>query len=138
MRVDPQPADPKRGALEQIHDFDDTVVAILRDRGVADEVGSQLSAAGYDYEILEGEEGKTHLDPAGESGAGATLKRLLNAFGDQYRVLDELNDHLDEGSLVISVDSKPDEAGEAVAILQEHGGEFIWKLGAWTYTQIGE
>jgi len=123
---------------DEIHDFDDTVVAILANEPSVDDVLRDLSASGYEVEVLRGEEGKAHLDPAGASGPTATIKRLLNAFGDQYRVLDRLNEALDEGMLVISVDSKPDEATEAIEILQNHGGEFIWKLGAWTYTQIAE
>lgn len=124
--------------MSEIHDFDDTVVAILDDEEEAREVTAELSAAGYDFEILAGEEGKQHLDVSGESGPGATIRRLLNAFGDQYRVIEELHNELDAGKLVISIDSKPDAAGEAVRILQDNGGEFIWKLGSWTYTKIGE
>jgi hypothetical protein len=45
---------------------------------------------------------------------------------------------LDDGNLVISVEAEPDEADEAVRILQDHDGEFIWKLGSWTYTRVGE
>lgn len=124
--------------MDEIHDFDDTVVAIIHDGAMADEVVDELTAAGYEVEVLEGEEGKSHLDPAGDSGPTATLRRLLNAFGDQYRVIERLNAELDKGSLVISVDAEPDEAAEAIRVLQDHGGEFIWKLGTWTYTRIGE
>ena len=124
--------------MNEIHDFDNTVIAILDDEQKARDVTAELSAAGYEYELLVGEEGKAHLDVAGESGPGATIKRLLNAFGDQYRVIEELNAELGDGKLVISIDSKPNEADEVVRILQESGGEFIWKLGTWTYTKIGE
>ena len=124
--------------MNEIHDFDNTVIAIFDDEQEARDVTAELSAAGYEYELLVGEEGKAHLDVAGESGPGATIKRLLNAFGDQYRVIEELNAELGDGKLVISIDSKPNEADEVVRILQESGGEFIWKLGTWTYTKIGE
>lgn len=124
--------------LSEIHDFDDTVVAILSDTERAETAVAELTAAGYDIEILEGEEGKQHIDPAGESGAVATVKRLFNAFGDQYRLLERLAAELDDGNLVISVEAEPDEAKEAVRILQDHDGEFIWKLGSWTYTRVGE
>lgn len=88
--------------------------------------------------MLEGEQGKKHIDPAGETGPVATVKRLLNVFGDQYRVIERLNAALDEGDTVISVDAKPDDATRAVEILQDHGGEFIWKLGSWTYSQAAD
>lgn len=124
--------------MEEIHDFDDTVVAVLDDRETADEVVDRLTEAGYDYELLESEEGKSHLDPAGESGPGATLKRLLNVFGDQHRVMEHLNRQLDDGKIVMSVDAKPEDADRAVQLLKDNGGEFIWKFGTWTYTRAGD
>lgn len=124
--------------LAEIHDFDDTVVAILSDAEKAEAAVARLEAAGHNIEILEGEEGKEHLDPAGESGPIATVKRLLNAFGDQYRLLERLYSELDDGNLVISVEAEADEADDVVRILQDHDGEFIWKLGTWTYTRVGE
>ncbi|MFZ0012943.1 MAG: hypothetical protein WAL25_02395 [Acidimicrobiia bacterium] len=124
--------------MSEIHDFDNTVVAILSQESEAEGALSELTAAGFEVEVLRGQEGKEHLDPAGETGAMATVKRLLNAFGDQYRVIDRLYEELDEGNLVISVDATSDEAGEAVGILQDHDGEFIWRLGTWTHTRIGE
>lgn len=124
--------------MEEIHDFDDTVVAILDEEPAVRDAVESLSEAGYDYEVLRGDQGKEHLDPAGESSPAATVKRLLNVFGDQYRVLDRLHAELDKGKMVVSVDSKPDEATEAIRILQDHGGEFIWKLGTWTFTRIGD
>jgi hypothetical protein len=129
---------PERQLLAEIHDFDDTVVAIVSDPEKAEAALAGLKAAGYDIEILEGEEGKEHLDPGGESGPIATVKRLLNAFGDQYRLLERLNAELDDGNLVISVEAEPDQADDAVRILQDYDGEFIWKLGTWTYTRVGE
>jgi hypothetical protein len=123
---------------DEIHDFDNTVVAILdRDPAVRDAEAS-LTAAGYEIEVLRGEAGKRHLDPEAHGGAGATIKRLLNAFGDQQRILERLEKRLDQGQVVISVDSKPDDADEAIDILRDHGGEYIWKLGTWTFTRIGE
>lgn len=123
--------------MEEIHDFDDTVVAVFDDRETANEVVDRLAEAGYDYELLEGEAGKAHLDPAGE-GPGGTLKRLLNVFGDQQRVTEHLNQQMDGGKIVISVDAQPEDADEAVRVLKDNGGEFIWKFGTWTYTPVGD
>ena len=121
-----------------VHDFDNTVVAILDRDPVTQNAVDRLAEAGYDFEVLTGGEGKEHLDPAGEQSAAATIKRLVNAFGDQYRVLDTLYEELDKGNLVISVDTVPDQVDEAVRILQDHGGSYIWKFGTWTFTPIGE
>jgi hypothetical protein len=124
--------------VDEIHDFDDTVVAVFDDSSVVPDVTGELAAAGYRYEVLQGDDGRRHLDPGGETGAGATVKRLLNVFGDQYRVLEHLYEKLDEGAVVVSVDAEQGATGDAVEILQNHDGEFIWKLGAWTYTQVAE
>lgn len=105
----------------------------------SDDVVSELRAAGYEVEVLRGASGKEHLDPGGKSGGAiSTVKRLLNAFGDQYRVLKHLHDELDAGKQVVSVDISPDEADEAVRILRDHDGEYVWKFGSWTYTEIGD
>lgn len=124
--------------MAETHDFDDTVVAVLDNREAADEVVDRLTETGYEYELLEGKGGKAHLDPAGDSGSGATLKRLLNVFGDQHRVLDHLNQQLEDGKVVISVDAKPEDADAAAKVLQDNGGEFIWRFGTWTYTRAGD
>lgn len=103
------------------------------------DVVAQLRGAGYDVEVLSGASGKKHLDPGGESGgAASTVKRLLNAFGDQYRVLEHLYMELDAGKQVVSVDASADEADDAIRILKENDGEYIWKFGSWTYTEIGD
>lgn len=124
--------------MAEIHDFDDTVVAVVSDSNNAEAATAELTGAGYEVEVLQGETGKEHLDPAGESSPVATVKRLINAFGDQYRVLERLTAELDEGKLVISVKAEADEAEQAIQIIQDQGGEFIWKLGTWTYARIGE
>lgn len=133
-----QRASKERKSVDEIHDFDDTVVAVFDDASVVDDVAAELGTAGYRYEMLQGDEGRRHLDPGGDTGPGATIKRLLNVFGDQYRVLEHLDEEMERGAVVVSVDSEPDAAADAVEILQDHGGEFIWKLGAWTYTQVAE
>ena len=124
--------------MAEIHDFDDTVVAVIPKASDLDSIAAELAAAGYEYELIQGESGKRHIDPDGAQGVGATVKRLLNAFGDQYRIIEKLNDELDDGRTVVSVAAKPDEAGEAVRILDAANCEFIWKLGSWTYTQVSD
>lgn len=123
--------------MDEIHDFDNTVVAILDSDDDAEAAVDRLGAAGYVNEVLRAEEGKPHLDPEGDSRPEATLKRLFNKFGDQYRVIDERVEKLDHGNLVVSVDTDPVDASETVKIHQDTGGEFIWKLGTSTYTRVG-
>jgi len=123
---------------KDIHSFDDTVIAVLDTKPAVSDAIEGLAREGFEYEVIQGEEGREHLDPTGEEGVVATVKRLISAFGDQYRILEQLDDELAEGKIVVSVKTEPDEAAEAVKILQDHGGHFIWKLGTWTFTPIGE
>lgn len=122
--------------MPEVHDFDDTVVAIFDQPSVAEEAIRDLKEAGYEYELLEGEDGMRQLDPAGQTGAKATLKRILTAFGDQFRIAERLGAELAKGAVVLSVDAGSEVADDAARILKEHGGEFVWKLGAWTYAQV--
>jgi hypothetical protein len=117
------------------HSFENTVVAVLA-AGSSDDALQQLSAAGYEYEVMEGESGGKHLDPGGVVGIWSALKRAAAALGDETRVLDRLESALAEGKLVVSVDISEREGKQAVSILREHGGEFIWKFGDWTFTPI--
>lgn len=124
--------------MSEVHDFDNTVVAILEHQPAVRDASAGLSESGYVFEILEGKEGREHIDPGGHDGLMATVKRLVNAFGDQYRIIDQLDAALEEGKTVVSVEIEDEDPTEAISILRDHGGRYIWKLGNWTFTRIGE
>jgi len=117
------------------HSFENTVVAVLS-AGSSNEAFERLSAAGYVFEVMEGESGSRHLSPGEKEGFWAALKRAAAALGDETRVLDRLDSELAEGNIVVSVDISGREGRQAVSILREHGGEFIWRFGDWTFTPI--
>lgn len=124
--------------MSDIHDFDNTVIAILDHDPAVRSATEGLMEAGYEFEVLSGEDGRRHIDSGGEEGLIATVKRLVAAFGDQYRIMDRLDDALAEGKTVISVEMDDDDPAEAIGILRDHGGSYIWKLGEWTFTPISE
>ena len=117
-------------------DFDNTVVAILDERPMAGDAVEGLSAAGYDFEVLAGEEGRAHIDQGSDDGLTGTLKGLLTAFGDQKRIIERLDAALQEGKIVVSVDTADQDPADAIGILKDHGGHYIWRLGEWTFTPI--
>lgn len=121
--------------MEDIHSFDNTVVAVLTSGDGVSEALDRLAEAGYEVEVLEGESGSAHLDPDGDEGFWASIKRTASALGDEKRVLERLDTALSEGSVVISVDLDDREGKEAISILREHG-EYLWKFGDWTFTPI--
>ena len=122
--------------MAEPHDFNDTVVAILDDRGDVQETANALRNAGYEVEVLTGDEGIDHLDPAGGESDTSVFRSMLEVFGDQRRIVDQLTEALASGKSVVSVESDPEEATEAVRILTDHGGHYVWKFGDWTYTRI--
>jgi hypothetical protein len=124
--------------MAEPHDFDNTVVAILDEEPLVREATEGLSDAGYDFEVLVDEEGREHIDPSSEEGLMATLNQLITAFGDQHRIIDRLDDALERGRIVISVDVEDEDPSGAISILRDHGGHYVWKLGEWTFTPIEE
>lgn len=122
--------------MEDTHTFDNTVVAVLQSGHEASEAVDLLGKAGYQVEILEGESGRAHLDPQGDEGFWASVKRAASALGDEKRVLERLDSALSEGRVVISVNLDDRDGKGAVSILREHGGEYLWKFGDWTFTPI--
>lgn len=124
--------------MTEEHDFDNTVVAILDREPAVRSASEGLARSGFEFEILTGEEGRAHLDPASDEGLMGTVKRLIKAFGDQHRIINRLDDALQKGKIVISVEIDGDDASEAISILRDHGGHYIWKLGGWTFTPIGD
>jgi hypothetical protein len=73
-----------------MHELPETVVAIVDDSRSAQDGVSALAAAGFGAELLEGEEGRAHLDQENEGGATSVVRRLALAFGDELRILDRL------------------------------------------------
>jgi hypothetical protein len=122
--------------MEDALSFENTVVAVLKSGDKASEILDRLAEAGYEVEVLEGESGSAHLDTGGDDGFWASIKKAASALGDEKRVLERLDSALSEGSVVVSVGIGDSDSKEAVSILREHGGEYLWKFGDWTFTPI--
>lgn len=120
------------------HDFDNTVVAILDREPAVRSASEGLAESGFEFEILAGEEGRAHIDPGSDDGVIGTVKKLIKGFGDQHRIIDRLDNALRKGKIVVSVEIDGDDPSEAISILTEHGGHYVWKLGNWTFTPIGD
>ena len=123
-------------AMSEQHDFNNTVVAVLGARPDADDAVGALSAAGYGLEVLVGDEGRGHIAPDWGDDLTGKIKSMLTAFGDQKRIIKRLDEALQQGKVVVSVDIGDREPAEAASILQDHGGEYIWRLGEWTFSPI--
>lgn len=124
--------------LHQDHEFENTVVAVLDSEPDTEDAVSRLSSEGFVYEVLSGGTGRDHLDPESENGVMATVQKLVSVFGDEHRVLDRLDKAMAEGKMVVSVQIESGDPSEAISILRDHGGHYIWKFDDWTFTRIGE
>ncbi|MGH8951466.1 MAG: hypothetical protein ACRDX9_08570 [Acidimicrobiia bacterium] len=120
-----------------MRDLTGTVVAIFDAHHSGREALEALAAEEFSAELMYGEEGRAHLTREDEVGLSAVLQKLALAFGDEVRILERLEQALEEGSAVISVDVE-DEGTERVSlILEEHGGHDMWRLGELTFNRIG-
>lgn len=122
--------------MTEEHDFENTVVAILDRQPAVSDATDRLAEEGYEYEILVGQEGKDHLNPDSEDGLVGAVRSLIRKFGDQHRIVERLEETLDSGRSVISVEIEDEDPESAISILKSHGGSYIWRLGEWTFTPI--
>ncbi|REK12535.1 MAG: hypothetical protein DWQ40_11360 [Actinobacteria bacterium] len=122
--------------MTDIHSLQNTVVAVFESPDDAKAAAEQLASAGYEIEVLQGEEASDHLDPEGDEGIWASLKRLASALGDERRILNRLDREVAEGNVAVSVDIEDGDAAPAIKIMRECGGRFIWKFGEWAFTPI--
>jgi hypothetical protein len=124
---------------EEIHNLTNTVIAIVDDRDRAGRVMNALSAVGFDAEILEGADGRAHLDPRNEDvGLWANLRKVFRVFGDQARVMQRFDRALESGSLVVSVGvESEDDAARASHAMSENGAHDAWRFGGWTQSRVG-
>jgi len=125
----------------QPHDLSNTVIAILATDPQVDAAVHELTAAGLESEVLNGESGRSHLDADAETGMVARLRQMARALGDETRILRHLDRALAEGRTVISVDidsdSDSDQASLAATILEHHDGKYLWRFGEWSFNRIG-
>jgi hypothetical protein len=122
-----------------MHDLTGTVVAIIDDAEEGRVAVAALAQQQFSAELLNGEEGRAHLNEEDEKGLSAAAKKLALAFGDEMRIIDRLDQALQSGRSVVSVDvnDDDDDAARVAVILEEHGGHDMWRLGEWSFNRIG-
>ena len=122
-----------------MHDLTGTVVAIIDDAEEGRAAVAALAQQQFSAELLNGDEGRAHLNEEDEKGLSAAAKKLALAFGDEMRIIDRLDQALQSGRSVVSVDvnDDDDDAARVAVILEEHGGHDMWRLGEWSFNRIG-
>jgi hypothetical protein len=112
---------------------ENTVIALFETSEGVEAVSSELSAAGYPFDSYQGEDGRKKLAAEGDTGF---VRKFFNALGDEYQVVEKLDQQLSNGMLVVAVDTAELDAERAVEILNENGGQDMWKFDDWTYTRV--
>ena len=98
-----------------MHDLTGTVVAIIDDAEEGRAAVAALAQQQFSAELLNGEDGRAHLNDEDETGLSAAAKKLALAFGDEMRIIDRLDKALQNGRSVVSVDVDDDEDAAARA-----------------------
>ena len=115
--------------------LEDCAIAVFGDSEKLGAATAALDSAGYEYYVLEGEEGQESLQPEQE-GVAAKLQRLVAAFGDELRIIDRLDRSLADGDQVVIVKAE-DNQPAVVDMLTKHGGRFLWQFRGWTFNSAG-
>lgn len=116
--------------------LENSVVAIFgRDR--ADSALTAIEAAGRQVLRLSGPGDIDKLAP-NQEGVRGTVSRLAAAFGDELRILEEIERALKNGRQVLIVPGDPDEHADISRSLTEQGATSVWDFRGWTFTKTGE
>jgi hypothetical protein len=74
----------------------------------------------------------------GRGGLVGALDRLAAALGDESRVIEEMEEALGDGAVVVIVPTGTRDESVAIADrLREVGAGPIWQYGEWTFTRSG-
>lgn len=120
-------------------DLRDKVVAVFDTREASDAAVADLTANGYDVEVLEGDEGRRRLEADdGQEGILSSLENLIETvLGDEDRILEHVDAELAKDHRFVMVDSSRSDEAQIGGILKEHGGHYLWHFGKWSYVSLG-
>ena len=113
-------------------DLEDQVLAIV-DRTDTGGAAAALRAQGFKVEALKEESDIERLEP-NKGGIRGALSKAAAIFGDEYRIIDQIERALVEGNHVLVVE---DPTQAAVRVLRQHGALAIWDFGSWTFVKVG-
>ena len=113
----------------------DRVVATI-DSADTGGVVSALKQRGWEVDLLRNEEDAERLG-TNEGGIAGALKKVAAAFGDEMRIIDQIERTLVEGNQVVLVSPNEADSTEVNKVLQDHGALAIWDFGSWTFVKTG-
>lgn len=113
--------------------LEDRVVAVISSVD-AGEAATALGSQGFGVEVLRSEADVERLEPK-QGGLAGALSKAAALFGDEMRIIDQIERTLSEGNQVLVV-TAGDRADQAVRLLEEHGALATWDFGTWTWVKV--
>ena len=115
------------------------VVAIFDTEDATRSAVEDLRTAGYDVEVLEGDEGRERLKTDEEhEGFFESLRGAVeSALGDEGQILDNVDAELGQGAAFVVVDAESADESEIAEALKQHGGHYLWHFDNWSYVSLG-
>jgi hypothetical protein len=119
---------------EQI-ELDEHVVAIV-DRDDSGGAVEALRSRNLAVEVLREEAEVERLQPK-QGGVAGALKKAAAAFGDEMRIVDQIERALLDGTQVLIVEQDAQGSAGIAKLLREHGALSIWDFRTWTFVNVG-
>jgi hypothetical protein len=116
-------------------ELEERVVAIVdgEDSGGAVEA---VRAGGWEVTTLDSEAEVERLEPK-QGGIAGALSKAAAVFGDEMRIIDQVERALADGNQVVIVTGDADQAPAIAKVLREHGALSIWDFRSWTFVNVG-
>lgn len=97
--------------------------------------GAALSSRGWEVTTLKNESDVELLEPK-KGGLSGALAKAAAVFGDEIRIIDQIERTLSERNQVLVVSGHED-AAPVAKVLRDHGALSIWDFGTWTFVNVG-
>lgn len=110
------------------------MVAVV-EAGDPEGAAAAVKADGRQVSQLAGREAAARLRP-NHAGLMGALSTAAAAFGDELRVVDEIEVELRQGRWVLVISGG--EVDGISRILREHGARSVWEFGKWTFTRTAD
>jgi hypothetical protein len=116
-------------------ELEERVVAIVdgEDSGGAVEA---VRSGGWEVTTLDSEDEVERLEPE-QGGVSGALAKAAAIFGDEMRIIDQIERSLADGNRVVIATVSGDQAPAVTKILREHGALSIWDFRGWTFVNVG-
>lgn len=123
------------GTSEDQLTLKDRAVAIV-DSSDSGEAIAALRQSGWEVEVLQDESDAERLE-AKQGGISGALSKAAAVFGDEMRIIDQIERALNDGNQVLLISSDPELSTAVARVLRDHNALSIWDFGSWTFVNVG-